>query len=369
MIDTITTRPFTPTIGDYCRFHFATYYLAYRTPWRGLFLLFFCIGLPAVAAYPAIRHGHYAVFFIDVAAFSAVWLIALPLVLLVVRLSSLTAKKALGGPRVAEISPAGIRMISDHFDTRLPWRHFHAIFVISPVIGILSSARNGILIREDAFPSGAERNAFITTVTHHIHAARHKQVSVFYDDEPPDEMPRQGRQSPPFFLSFATYFRYYLILLIAGLSRPVTALVMIAYLVCLPMALGWQEVTAGHWRSIALGGAGLAVISIMLTPLMGAWKWFRARNLPSTLGSRTVTLTPDHVVAVGTGYDISVTWPKVYKVTHRLGLLMFWTGPQGGLMLPDSAFADKAAAAAFHAEAVRLLAAGKASAAKSTLDG
>ena len=111
------------------------------------------------------------------------------------------------------------------------------------------------------------------------------------------------------------------------------------------------------------------VFMVIGPPTTSALSWLKVRKKPAIKGLRTVTLTSDHVAATGKAYDVSLAWKDVYRVTHSLGQTLVWIGPHGAVLVPDSAFPDKAAAMAFHAEALRLFAAGKAAAAKSTLDG
>lgn len=368
MSTTITTRSFSLSFGDYCRFYVASYYRAYLNPLRGVLLAVVCLALPALMAWRSLSQGYIQPLLTYLVGSWVLWLGILPLVGLISWTSTVGKNATLKGPRVAELSPAGFAVIGDSFETRQQWGQFTSVGQAGRIIYLMTNARTGMIVRKDAFTSDHDWQSFVAEAKRHIAAAKDKHAQVFYD-EPIVAAPAEGLQTPPFHLTFGIFYPYYLRILYGTFVRPGTLIVVLLGFAVVPLWLQRQALLAGDWSGLPSLLAPLLTFLALFPPLMALLAWPATRKTPAAKGPRTVTLTPERIVAKGDAYDVSIAWGDMSKITHDFGQLIAWTGTQGGVLVPDSAFADTAAARAFHAEAVRLFKAAKSAAAKSTLDG
>ena len=249
MNDTITTQTFKLSTGDYCRFYFVTFYRLYRHPLALLFLLFICLGCPGMIAYTPLTHGAYGIFFAYVMTFSIMWLGVFPLLGLISFLSYLRKSRNVAAPRVAELSPGGFAEIGEQFESRQQWGLFREVGETGRIIYLLTTARSGMIVRKDAFTSDSDRKTFIVAAKQHIAAARHKHSAVFYDEAMPEVL-REGWTSPPFALTFSSFFPYYTRVLYKAFTRPGSLIILASIMIGVPVWLNRNEIVSVNCRHL-----------------------------------------------------------------------------------------------------------------------
>lgn len=176
--------------------------------------------------------------------------------------------------------------------------------------------------------------------------------------------------SPPFAFTFELFGRFYVLSYFSSLARPVVVILQVILLVALPAWLRRFELGHGvYGPTILIVALALVAVYVVIPPVLCVLAWSRIRNRPTAKGLRTVGFDAQTLHAKGEMFDIHLDWQAVMKIDRSLGLIIFYTQKNGGILAPVSAFGDDAEAQAFYDRAIGCFTAAKAAAAKSALDG
>ncbi len=359
MSDTIRTAPFTLTTGDYLRHYLISYFRAYITlPWA-LFMWPITFGFPLLAGFHDLAHHQDLTSVASEFWYSLVWLIVIPAIGAISTWRTLARNSTAYLPRTACFDGDTFAVEGDSFSNRQLWRNFRQ--VVETPGSLYFEFRGGctMIVPKRALPSKTAARQFLGDARRHIGNAANRQVKVFSSELDTSE-PMSGLQSPPFRMSFGVYFRYCLLLMYRSMMRPFTLLVIIASFIGFPAWLQRQSLMDGHWQSFAITTLPMPFLFALLFPFpMALLSYFVARSQPSLHGDRRVSLAADEVQARGDAYDVKVRWSNIRRVSQSWGLILLWSGPNGAIVIPRSAFADPAAADAFIDQAKALWQAAK----------
>ena len=178
----------------------------------------------------------------------------------------------------------------------------------------------------------------------------------------------------PFVFTFAIFRRFYLATYFAGLFSPVLLVFQVLCFVGLPAWVNRYALAQGIWRPFATEVAVvLLIVYVLLPPALVFIAWNRIRKLPTMQGERTLAIAADKLTVKSPTTDLALDWSAVLRIRRVLGLIVFFTQKNAGIVAPQSAFATAADADAFLEQAQGFQAAArsatKSAAGAKTLDG
>ncbi len=177
-----------------------------------------------------------------------------------------------------------------------------------------------------------------------------------------------SRVSPPFRLNFSLFGRFYILVYYAALFRPVLLILQILVFIGLPLWVNRYAVMHGDLgRSLIFMLVVLLIVYVVVPPLFLIVAWLNIRRQAMARGERRVGIAPDRVTGEGDLFQVAVDWKGVQKIDKVWDMIIFYTRPNAGILVPLSAFAP-GEGDAFFSEAQSYFTAAHGPAAKSTLD-
>jgi hypothetical protein len=373
MADDIITKPFSLTKTDYRGLHIYGLTRSMLSFPLVLLLVSNIFLIPYLMSEDQIDAGDWSSFGLWVAAFAAFWLIIIPILSLLVAQKQLKGISHITKTRIVRFTESDISLKGDDFEHVMNWQSLKKVVETRKAIYLFTKSASGFIIPKNALEVQSDVKAILALAKRQIAKVKRKKISDLEIDIG-NAHSLTGLQSPPFHLTSVRFFILYMSQTYAVFLTPLNLLIFIVIALVFGFWSQRFEVFYGkimpyQWlTSLQPFLWGIPVILIAL-PFFAPLSWLLIRRQPASRGERRVSVTPSDIQMVGTSYFMRMNWIDIVKIRRRLGMMLFFAKPRGIILIPFSAFPDKAAAKAFYGQALSYFKAAKSTAAKSALDG
>lgn len=365
----ITTNPFSLAMWDYMLYSLHVFYRGLLRFPRGVFFLAIIIMVPLAFGYDDLASGDYMTFALWMVGSLIFWLGFIPLLSLTTTWRSLRKNAQAFSLRTAHLTPDHLILAGPTYDAKLTWLGFKRIEQSQSMV-FLYHGNAAHLVPKSAFNTPEIAKRFYDLAKQHTANAKHKQVGAFYGAEGSiDYHDANSLSTRAYRISFGAFFIYYMQIMYAAFSRPFNIAVILLADFGMNSFFNRYELISGNWNQILISSLTTTLaVYILMPPAVSVLAWLVSRRSPAAKGERLFSLNREGIIATGATYTVNLSWASLSRLDKRFGQMVFYTGPYTGIVIPFSAFPDKAAAEAFYAQALAYFNAAKTPATKSALD-
>lgn len=349
--DTIETRPFGLTLGDYAVYAVKVFYGQIVRGKRALIHLVLALVMGFSLNLSALMRGDVVAALPGLLVYPAFLLVFMPLVGLVRVLWAAKSVPGLCATRTVTLSPDAVMIRRDGLDVTLAWGTVRTVLETGKVI-YLMVGNEGHIILKSAFASRDIAKRAGAYARHHAKYARDQKTKVFYETGVAAEPSQDETVSPPYRLNFSLFVPCFLRNRLRSFSAVLGMMPLPAGMIIFYAWLWRADLAEGRYTAFVstslIFAVGILLLPILLLPLT----WTVSRKTPTTLADRRIAITCDYVRGFGEGFDVQFGWQELRRVARTRKCLFFYAQPQGVIPLPASAFATQAEADAFFDQAV-----------------
>ena len=349
--NTIETRPFAPTLGDYAAYTFSAFYGQILRGRLGLFhgvcALLIAISL---SSDPLLR-GDILGALPGLLGYPAFLFVVAPILGMVKILWTAKTVPGMRAERTVRLSPDAVTIRNGNLDVTLAWNTFRTVLDTRKAIYLLR-ATEGQIILKSAFASPDIARQAVAYARHHVKYASDRKTKVFYETAVAAAPSADERVSPPFDMTFKLFSamslrnRFRSVGAVLGLMPTVIGIILF-------YAWLWRaDLMDGHYMTFLTASLGFMAFFLLAAPILAIpLSWKLSQKVPTGMGKRQVAMTADYVRSFGDGFDTRFGWRELRRVARNRKCLFCYVRPQGIIAVPSTAFATQAEADAFFDQA------------------
>lgn len=353
----IVTKPFNVTLNDYNGLFITASFRALFSLPVGLVYLYQLLFWPFMFVNYDVNAESWPKFAAGVAVMAVLWLVVIPFFSILVARNGLKKAQNTTGTRTARLTDDFLALDGDGFTNRMVWKTFRYATCNRQAIYFVTRLNAGYIVLNSAFESPDQRAQFLKTAQQFIRAAKAKPAVILGDDGAPTYDEATALVSQPFSLNIWRSVATYTHNLYQMFLSPLTALATIVFLGAVFALMRYQHddlrlESPADWLSVVWQPVTFYVFfCFVFVPLLTPLTWLIHRNSPHFKGKRRVAIDGQRICILAQSNTFSVEWQDIEKVTRRFGYILIFPKPRGTLIVPISAFADKASAQAFYDQA------------------